>query len=73
MALLDGRPLDERTLAVLDGWESACLGYGGFAGRMSSAGRAGEDMAALLDGTQLDERRMAGRVLEWNTVVLLDG
>ena len=69
---MDGRPLHERTLAVLDGWESACLGYGGFAGRMSSAGRAGVDTAALLDGTQLDERRMGGRVLEWNTVALLE-
>ena len=73
VALLDQRQLDERTLAVLDGRESAGLGYGGFAGRMSSAGLAGEDTAVLLDGTQLDERRMGGRVLEWNTVVLLDG
>ena len=36
-ALMVGRQLDERKLAVLDGRESAGLGYGGFAGRMSSA------------------------------------
>ena len=30
-ALLDGRPLDERKLAVLDERESAGLGYGGVA------------------------------------------
>ena len=35
-ALLDGRQADERTLAVLDGRESAGLGYGGDAGRKTS-------------------------------------
>ena len=33
VALLDGRPLDEGKLAVLDGQERNGLGYGGFAGR----------------------------------------
>ena len=31
--LLDGRQLDERKVAVLNGRESAGLGYGGVAGR----------------------------------------
>ena len=33
VALLDGRPLDERTLAVLDWRESAGLRHGGIAGQ----------------------------------------
>ena len=35
-ALLDGRPRDERKLAVLDGHERTGLGYGGFAGRKTA-------------------------------------
>ena len=56
MALLDGRQLDERILAVLD-----------------CTGRTGEYWIGIRWCCWMDERRMGGRVLEWDTVSLLDG
>jgi hypothetical protein len=47
------------------------LGYGGVAGWMS-AGWAGECWIGIRCGRPLDERRTGGRVLDWDTVALLD-
>ena len=57
--MLDGRQLDERKLAVLDGRESSGVGYGVVAGWIISAGWADWETAALLDGRQADERKLA--------------
>ena len=73
VALVDGRPLDERTLALLDVRERAGLGYGGFAGWMS-AGWAVECWIGIRCRCWMDnKRRMGGRVLDWETAALLDG